>query len=715
MKKIIYMLIIGIFALNSISATALDKKKKQDTISATSKEVVVTALRYPEQIYEVPMAITPISNVEIQNSIGNGFDNVLNGVPGVMAQMRSGTPDMRITIRGFGSRGAGDRSNSGTTRGIKVILDGIPETEPDGRTSFDNIDMAFVDNMEVIRSNASAIWGNAAGGVISINTMPLTQQPFVKLNALGGSYGFQKYAVSAYNPFENGAMSANFSATKFDGYRQNSAGEKYTANFRFRSLLGANTILNSVITGADNQFGIPGPLTEEQLDNSPEMANATYLKRRERRHNRTLRIGLALDHNFDADNSLFAMVYANPKFLQRSERNTFRDFTRYHIGTNISYKNSLMIGDEIKNIALFGFDEAYQDGAISFYKLVNGGRGSLKESKSEGANSLGAYFQDEILLGESWSFLVGARWDKITYFAENFYNIDNNPRLPLEKKSFDKLTPKAAISFRIAPEHSLYLSMGGGVEVPAGNETNPNNIQDTVQHLQMNMLLDPIISTTYELGTKQLIKFDDGFFNYISYDAALYYIGVKNELVPYSEGAYFMSVGKTERIGVELALETKFLDCLSFNTALTYMSGKYTNYKIDTLYAGFNADYTDNKIAGIPEFYYNVSLKYAPQDFYGLFAEINMQGVSKYFSDDANLYEVPSYGIFNLSFGMNEYLKLTDYLGFRAYVQINNISDVNYAASSFINPSIDETSKQAMYLEPGLPRNFAVGVSFKFD
>ena len=99
-------------------------------------------------------------------------------------QARYGTSDVRIAIRGFGARGAGDRSNAGTSRGVRVLLDGMPETEPDGRTSFDNIDLASAEGIDVIRSNASALWGNAAGGVISVSTVP---EPSISACLLGAA------------------------------------------------------------------------------------------------------------------------------------------------------------------------------------------------------------------------------------------------------------------------------------------------------------------------------------------------------------------------------------------------------------------------------------------------------------------------------------------------------------------------------------------------
>ena len=120
-------------------------------------------MRYPEYIIEVPLAISIIDKNLLENQKGYGLNEAISFVPGVLAQSRYGNQDVRITIRGFGARGAGDKSNTGTSRGIKFFVDGIPETEPDGRTSFDNIDLSLTNKIEVVRSNVSALWGNAAG------------------------------------------------------------------------------------------------------------------------------------------------------------------------------------------------------------------------------------------------------------------------------------------------------------------------------------------------------------------------------------------------------------------------------------------------------------------------------------------------------------------------------------------------------------------------
>ncbi|HEV3050054.1 MAG TPA: Plug domain-containing protein, partial [Longimicrobium sp.] len=147
-------LLLGLLSLGSLHA-----QEPRDTTTLNTvvrlPEVTVTATRAPARILDVPLAVTVVRREELRGAQGNRVDQALRTVPGVLAQTRTGGVDLRIAIRGFGARGAGDRSNAGTTRGIRILQDGVPETEPDGRTAMDLIDLGAVEEMEVVRSNAS--------------------------------------------------------------------------------------------------------------------------------------------------------------------------------------------------------------------------------------------------------------------------------------------------------------------------------------------------------------------------------------------------------------------------------------------------------------------------------------------------------------------------------------------------------------------------------
>ena len=553
MKKITLIIVAFLAISNLLLGQKIVNNTNKDTLEVKTNAVVVTALRYPEKIMEVPMAVSIIPQDVFQNIRGNGMDEVLNTIPGVLGQSRSGSQDVRITIRGFGARGSGDRSNAGTSRGIKFYTDGIPETEPDGRTSLDFLDMSIVNSMEIIRSNASAIWGNAAGGVISISTVPTERNNLINAEVVGGSFGFQKYVLRAQTNIGTNRMYANLVETKGDGWRAHSDFSKFLFNIGLVNDFSPATRLGLFINGVNSFMNLPGPLTQAQFDSLPQQANPTYNSRDEFRQNKLARIGATLDHNY-AGWEFKGMGFVNSKVISRSERNTYRDFTRYFLGGGLSAKRNDAINSNINNILLIGIDESYQDGAILFYYLTNAKRDSLKTDKNEGANAFGAYVQDEIVFNESFSLLIGARYDNITYHNKLFFDGGSPQHDPDEIFSYEQISPKFGISWRMDEKHTLYANYGSGVEAPAGNETDP-----PASGL-FNTTLKPIISQTIEIGSRNIERLKDGFLKSANYEVAAYLISVKNELIPYSSGAFYFSAAESKRIGVEVGfgLESSF-------------------------------------------------------------------------------------------------------------------------------------------------------------
>lgn len=711
------LLVKKVFILFFITVTLQAQLVTQkDTLEFSFNQISVTATRYEENLLEIPYAVTLIPVSQLKNIRGFGFDEVLAKIPGVLAQSRSGNQDVRIVIRGFGARGAGDRSNSGTSRGIRVMIDGIPETEPDGRTSFDNIDLSLADNVEVIRSNASAVWGNAAGGVINITTVPSSSKDNLSLRALAGSFGFNQIQMKANINYTNGKLFASVSNSNFEGWRDHSSSYRSLFNLGLVSNLEENTKLGIYASAATNTFHIPGPLTQKQFDANPEQSNPTYLQRNERRINRLGKIGLTIFHSLDNSNTISGMLFANPKYLQRSERGTFRDFTRYHFGGNIMYMNTSELSSAIVNKFLVGGDEAYQDGAILFYSLSStNSRGTeLRENKREGANTIGAFLQNEIIFGDKISLLLGARYDNVTYYSESFILKGYG----LQKKSFEKITPKAGFTYRISPTHSVYTNLGGGIEVPAGNETDPvGTYGDDLIYL-INPLLEPIISTTYEVGTKQVFVFKTNeMIRNITYDIAAYYIDVKNDIIPYRGGRFYFAAGKTRRIGVELGTTAEFKNGFSANGSFTLSDNKYTEYRVDSVHydkklSGRFADYKNKNVAGIPNLFYSFGLTYTPQILSAVSFSLEMKGIVKYFVDDANSLSVPSFNVFGATISIAKPFKLLGGFSLSGFFSVNNLFDTKYASSAFINP--DYINKEAVFLEPGLPRNFVLSVSLSY-
>ena len=156
------------------------------------------------------------------------MDDVLAGIPGLYMQNRYNfSQDLRVSLRGFGARSAFG------IRGIKVIVDGIPETLPDGQAGVDSIDLSSASRIEVIRGPSSSNFGNASGGVIAIETETGSDPGFVQTTIATGDLGYSKFQLKSGGKTENMNYLINFSKRELDGYREHSVSEGSLMNAKF--------------------------------------------------------------------------------------------------------------------------------------------------------------------------------------------------------------------------------------------------------------------------------------------------------------------------------------------------------------------------------------------------------------------------------------------------------------------------------------------------
>ena len=108
----------------------------QDEPVEVLKPIEVTATRSARPVQNIPNAVSRIEKEEIQKGRPTlTLDESLSILPGVFFQNPYNfAQDLRISIRGFGAR-----SPFGV-RGIKILVDDIPQTLPDGISQLDTID-----------------------------------------------------------------------------------------------------------------------------------------------------------------------------------------------------------------------------------------------------------------------------------------------------------------------------------------------------------------------------------------------------------------------------------------------------------------------------------------------------------------------------------------------------------------------------------------------
>jgi iron complex outermembrane receptor protein len=518
-----------------------------------------------------------------------------------------------------------------------------------------------------------------------------------------------RYIAQTGAPVGNGGIAyATFVNTTFDGWRVNSDARRVMVNTGIVAPVGDKTRVRVHLTGANNLFHVPGPLNDVQVAADPKQANATYNTRDERRYNRLARLGASVEQDISPRATVTAMAYINPKYLQRSERGTFRDFTRYHAGANLAYNRTDTVSATVKNRFTMGLDQAYQDGAILFYSLsATQGRGTtLSDNKKEGAYNNGFFVEDEILLNDKLGISLGARADGISYYYKSFIRPKTDA-----SRTFSQITPKVGLSYRLSPTRQVYANVGGGVEAPAGNETDPASTfgQDTVTAL--NPLLEPIRSYTYEVGTKHVLPVSGGVITGLSYDVAAYLTNVQNEIVPYRGGRFYFTAGEARRTGVEVSLSAQAKHGFRLDNALTLSKNTYEKYVVDSVHygkAGAFADYSGNLIVGIPKWFYSSNLVWSESTApLGLGFSVGVQGVGSYFADDANIVNVPASHLINASLRADRLVQAGG-VTLKGFVTVENAGDRKFIGSAFLNPDI--VSGKPLAFEPGMPR--AVTVSF---
>ncbi|MDP3446188.1 MAG: TonB-dependent receptor, partial [Ignavibacteria bacterium] len=147
-------------------------------------------------------------------------------------------------------------------------------------------------------------------------------------------------------------------------------------------------------------------------------------------------------------------------------------------------------------------------------------------------------------------------------------------------------------------------------------------------------------------------------------------------------------------------------------TSFTYLNSEYDDYLVDSLHynkPGRIANYSGNKTAGIPEYFYNLTFEYKPDFLKHILFSYTLGGTSSYFVDDANQIEVPSNSISNIKVALIKPVNIIGGIYITGFISVNNLFNTKYISSSFINPDI--LGGEAYYIEPGLPRNYLFSVS----
>jgi iron complex outermembrane receptor protein len=678
--------------------------KPDTTVTYQIDEVVVTGTRTYRRIIDVPYAIERIDNAQFRFDRKFAVNDILGVVPGLFLESRYGNHDVRISIRGFGSR-----SNSGI-RGVRILLDGIPESEPDGQTRIEAIDFQSVGSIEIVKGNSSSLYTNAPGGVINfINDISFPQTHFISFNQFG-SFDLRQNGFKLGIRTNDYTYLTTYSYHHGHGYRDHSQDFWHILNSVLEVSPDHHSSLQVYGNFVDGLIRLPGSLTREQIEEDPLQANPRDIARDTKRITTKGRLGLRFNTSFgaDANHELELTGYGTIKSLERTS-SLYRIISRDGIGASARYVQRYRLFERTHEFSV-GTDLYTQSGPVEAYQNIAGKKGDVLASLTdETIGNIGFYFQQTFNLFPSrMDLLFTGRYDKVVFDHKNQqFEVQNAVR------TFEDFTPKFALNYKLTPTIAAYTSYGLSFDSPAANELDnfPTSSKPTAL---LNPDLQPQKSKSFELGIKgNVVVFEASFFRRVFFEGTYFNTIIDDEIVPFEVfgDVFFRNSARTNRQGFEFGVDAEVLSGLTAKVAYTFSDFDYDKYlagsvEVDSLgnFVTVERDFSANIVPSNPEHRLSTSLAYERSLAEKLrgFAKVSYNSTAGMYVDDANTDKTESYQLINLTVGLDLLLGRINIL---ISGGVNNLFDESYVA--FVNTN----SATLEFYEAGEPRNYFGGIN----
>ena len=550
------------------------------------KEVIVNSSKIPSRLADIPLSVNVLDtalNVYILQQ--NSLKEYINRIPGVFTlNANNFAQDLRISIRGFGARSAFG------IRGIKLIVDGIPETTPDGQGQLDNLNLGIIERVEVIRGPSASLYGNASGGVIKINSISNFENNFVNLKSTYGSYGMQNYQGSFGLKRLNSEALVHLNKISSDGYRDRSGIEQTNFLSRLRLNTKGIGVFSGSLSYTDSPYaGDPGGLTDKERNNNRAQArgrNIDYDTYESINHFKSsLQWELKNSEKISWNASTF---YSKRNFYGKLpfEFGGIVDLDRDFWGGNFNFKLS-SFNEKVSNILLLGLDLGFQKDRRKRFKNIKGVQGEITLNQIESFENRSFYLIDHLKYKKAL-ITIGLRWDNNTLATDKTdYGIE-----------LYKLNPSIGINMSVSKNKNIWVSFSSSFETPTLSELSSNPYGDS----GLNPQLIAQKALNFEFGYRSKMK--NKYFEMVAF-----YIPTDDEITPYEieqfpGRTFYRNAGKTSRKGIEIIFNHNISKKINFDNSYTFSDFKFREFT-----SGSN-NLNDNYLPGIPKNIFNSNISY---------------------------------------------------------------------------------------------------------
>jgi iron complex outermembrane receptor protein len=649
-------------------------------------ELTIEADRIAPTSLRQPYAVSTYEATEIQDSRQQlSLQEYISHVPGLFSlNANNYAQDLRISMRGFGARSAFG------IRGIKLIVDGIPETTPDGQGQIDNLNLGIIERIEVLKGPASALYGNASGGVINIETLNQIDSNFIAFRPTVGAFGLQQYQLKGGIKNERQQLIGQLSHTETDGYRVQSGVQNTNLNLRFQQKINQASNLQLQFNFTDSPIADdPGGLTLEEVNADRQQARGRNVQFQTGEAVQQWKAGASFQSSLKNNIAWNTYgFYSQRDFEGRLpfENGGWIDLNRDYFGQGTSIKYVSYLARRHRIHVQTGYDVAVQRDDRQRYRNLEGTRGETTLDQLEQFSNLGLYALGDWRV-EKWRVNVGARYDWNWIGLEERLGDENTTT------NLSAFNPSIGVNYLIRPNWSAFASYRSSFETPTLNELSANPTNEA----GFNEDLQPQEADNYELGLKY--ESSDG----LSFDVTAFQIRTSNDLVPFEleafpDRVFFRNAGETVRNGLEVSSTWVFQPQWQASLSYTLSDFRYTTYNLP------DGDFTGKELPGIPK--HLASLLITHQSAKGLLLRTQLRYQGDFFAEDANAVLVDEAWIADVSIAYPITLKR---LQLQPFFGANNLFNTAY----FDNIRINAFGNR--FYEPAAELNIYGGVKFTID
>ncbi|OOF42555.1 hypothetical protein BKK49_02155 [Rodentibacter rarus] len=657
-------------------------------------EITVTAIRSEINQFQSPASISVVEGERLQAQGGMkvNLSEALQGIPGLVSTSRENyAQDINLSTRGSRS----------SVRGVRIYVDGIPATMPDGQGVTTHIDLNAIGRIEVLKGPFSSLYGNSSAGTILIKSEQGKNPPSIETSVEGGNHRSWHYGLKAQGGGDGKSvpaymLSVNRFTTAGDD-REHSAARKNQVNFKLNWAMENNAEMALTFNHSYIKAQDPGALSHAQWKENRNQVAATIEQFNARKEVKQTQLGLTYRQQLDEKNLINFTAYLGERKLEQylpipriaQTRNAGHaggviDFKRTYFGSDVYWQYKATENfDTILGIA-FDTMQDKRKGYENFRGTENGVKGNLRRDEKNKIFNIDPYVQTNWVFAKDWLLTGGLRYSSTTFKSSDHYlkNGDDSGR-----KRDGKWLPSVGVSWQGLVDTNLYASYSRGFET--GTFLEMSYRPDGVPGL--NFDLKPLTSDNYEIGVKRALG--EGMLT-----AALFRSDTKDDIVSagtFDGRATYRNAGKTRRQGAEIGWQGNLWEDLNLTLSYTFVDVRFRETVSTAIQQG-------NRIAGVAK--HNAYAALGWHDKSGWRVGSDVRYSSKIQVNHANTEYAPSYTVVGTYIG---YLWEKGKWAMDTHARVNNLLNKDYA-----NVVINDANGR--YYEPALKRNFSLGMNIKY-